>query len=249
MNNLKNKIILVTGASGGIGKEIAKQFKAAGATVAMQYNTHKIKDGFHANLTNENEVKKLYQELQNKYGGVDILIANAGIYETKPCPIHSMSLSQWNQTINNNMTSVFLSTKYFFKNIKVNQLKDPSMVIIGSSAGVFGEANHSDYAASKSGITGGFLYSLKNEIVNLAPLGRVNAVAPGWTITPMSEKILKDKKSLSKTLQTIALRKLATPKDVSKAVLFLADTESSGHISGEIIKVFGGMEGRVLWNS
>lgn len=248
MYKLKNKIVLITGASGGIGQELVKQFKAAGAIVAMQYKDHLIKDGFKADLTKEKEVKQLFDKVIKKYKKIDILIANAGVYQSTPCPIHQMSLSQWDKTLANNMTTVFLTAKYFFKNIEKNKLASPSMIIIGSSAGVFGEAQHADYAASKSGITGGFLYSLKNEIVKLSPLGRINVVAPGWTLTPMAEKFVKNKSALNKTLQTIALKKLAYPKDVAKAVLFLSDSEHSGHISGEILKVTGGMEGRVLWD-
>lgn len=248
MNKLKNKVVLITGASGGIGQELAKQFKQAGAQVALHYKTQRIKDGFQADLCQENQVKNLFQKITKKFGHVDIVVANAGVYQSTPCPIHEMSLEQWQNTLETNMTSVFLTAKHFFKQVQTQKIKQPALIIIGSTAGAFGEAGHADYAASKAGITGGFLLSLKNELVKLSSHGRVNAIAPGWTITPMSEALLEDKKSLHKTLQTIAMKKLAAPIDVAKTALFLADHESSGHISGETIKVTGGMEGRVLWD-
>lgn len=246
MSNLKNKVVLITGASGGIGQELVKVFEQAQATVIQQYKTKKIKNGLACDLANEKSVEKMFKDINKKFGAIDVLVTNAGIYENHTCPLHEMELAQWNKTLSTNMTSVFLSSKYFFQNIKANHTKHPSLIIIGSTAGIFGEAGHADYAASKAGILHGFLKSLKNEIVQLAPLGRANAVAPGWTLTPMAKEFLKDKTSLKKTLQTIALKKLARPEDVAQAVLFLADQKLSGHISGETINVNGGMEGRIL---
>src|SRR5581483_3178335 len=113
-----------------------------------------------------------------------------------------------------------------------------SLVLVGSTAGRFGEAGHADYAAAKAAVQAGLLLSLKNEIVRIAPRGRVNAVAPGWTYSPMTlgERLTR----------TMALRKVATAEDVARAVVVLASDELSGHVTGELVTVAGGMEGRTV---
>ena len=117
---------------------------------------------------------------------------------------------------------------------------------VGSTAAVFGEAGHADYAAAKSAIVGGLLLSLKNEIVRIAPGGRVNAVCPGWTVSPMTRSTLEDPDVLARATRTMALRKAATPEDVARQVLVLASDELSGHVTGQVVLVAGGMEGRLL---
>ena len=119
--------------------------------------------------------------------------------------------------------------------------------MIGSTAGHFGEAGHADYAASKSGLMHGLLASLKNEIPRIARLGRINAVCPGWTLTPMAEKFSANSESMVRALQTIPLRKFAKPEDVASAIVFLSSNKLAGHISGQTLFVSGGMEGRVLY--
>jgi len=120
------------------------------------------------------------------------------------------------------------------------------LTIIGSSAAVFGEENHSDYAAAKAAITYGLTRSLKNEIVRIAPKGRVNAVCPGWTQTPMAKAGLTDEVAVNRAMQTRAIPKVAQPEDVAPLVVFLASDTLAGQITGQIITVAGGMEGRVL---
>ena len=123
---------------------------------------------------------------------------------------------------------------------------DPAIVMIGSTAGEFGEAGHADYAASKSGLMNGLLASLKNEIVEVAPQGRINAVCPGWTLTSMARKLTQDPEAMKRALQTIPLKKFGKPKDVAAAVVFLSSGLLAGHITGQALFVDGGMEGRVL---
>jgi 3-oxoacyl-[acyl-carrier protein] reductase len=118
-------------------------------------------------------------------------------------------------------------------------------VLVGSTAGRFGEAGHSDYAAAKSAIQVGLLLSLKNEIVRVALNGRVNAVAPGWTYSPMTRGSL-DEDVVERVTRTMALRKVATSDDIARAVVVLASDELSGHITGEVVTVAGGMEGRTI---
>jgi NAD(P)-dependent dehydrogenase (short-subunit alcohol dehydrogenase family) len=126
-------------------------------------------------------------------------------------------------------------------------LVDPAAIIIGSTAGIFGEAGHADYAAAKAGLIYGLTRSLKNEICRLAPQGRVNAVSPGWTLTPVQGHLTADPDRLRRVLQTVPLRKVGRAHDVAKAVVYLASSHLAGHVSGQVLTVSGGMEGRVLY--
>jgi 3-oxoacyl-[acyl-carrier protein] reductase len=110
---------------------------------------------------------------------------------------------------------------------------------------VFGEAGHADYAAAKSAVTGGFLLSLKNELARIAPLGRVNAVAPGWTESPMTRGLV-DPERVQAISRTMALRKVAQPEDIAAQVVVLASDTLSGHVTGQVVTVAGGMEGRTI---
>src|ERR671934_10916 len=121
-----------------------------------------------------------------------------------------------------------------------------SLVLVGSTAGIFGEAGHADYASAKSAIVHGLLLSLKNEIVRIAPRARVNAVCPGWTESPMTRTTLDDPGLVTRVTRTMPLRKVAQPEDVARQVVVLASDELSGHVTGQVVTVAGGMEGRVL---
>ena len=120
-----------------------------------------------------------------------------------------------------------------------------SLVLVGSTAGIYGEAGHSDYAAAKGAITTGLLLSLKNEVSRIGSV-RVNAVAPGWTMTPKKAESGLDEEIAERAKSTMALKKLATPEDVASAIVVLSSDELSGHITGQVIEVAGGMEGRLV---
>ena len=144
-------------------------------------------------------------------------------------------------------TSVFSSLKNpYSSRFTPRVLASLEASVVGSTAGEFGEAWYSDYSTSKAGLTG-LLLSLKNEIVHLAPRGRVNLVNPGWTLTPMAEGRLENKESVAHILQTIPLRKVATPEDIASTMVYLLSDKLAGHVSGQTITVAGGMEGRVLF--
>jgi 3-oxoacyl-[acyl-carrier protein] reductase len=114
-------------------------------------------------------------------------------------------------------------------------------VLVGSTAGRFGEAGHADYAAAKAAIGHGLLLSLKNE---MAP-ARVNVVAPGWTVSPMTEASLTDE-LIDRVTATMPLRKVARTEDIARTVAFLLSDRAAGHVTGEVVTVAGGMEGRLL---
>jgi 3-oxoacyl-[acyl-carrier protein] reductase len=258
---LTDKVVLVTGASGGLGVEMARAFAREQARVVIHY--HRSREAamrladevepsqcavVRADLTNEEEVTALWREAERRLGPVEIVVANAGIWPPDPVPIHRMSLDQWNLTVTTDLTAVFLCVREFFQGIQRHRLNDPAGVLVGSTAGVFGEAGHADYAAAKGGLIYGLLLSLKNEIARLAPRGRVNAVCPGWTVSPMTEQSTRQHDLVRRVLQTVPLRKLGQPADVASAVLFLASSRLAGHISGQMLLTSGGMEGRVLYD-
>jgi 3-oxoacyl-[acyl-carrier protein] reductase len=157
--------------------------------------------------------------------------------------VWQLPLDRWRATLDTNLTASFLTARAFLREVERNG--NGSLVLVGSTAGIFGEAGHADYAAAKSAILVGLLSSLKNEIVRIAPNGRVNAVAPGWTESPMTRGLV-DPERVRAVSRTMALRKVAQPEDVARQVVVLASDELSGHVSGQVVVVAGGMEGRVV---
>ena len=256
---LKGKTVLITGASGGIGEATARVFAKEGAKVIIHYfrneekarklasdlNTETLVVG--ADLSDEKQVEEMFKEIEEKWGRIDILVCNHGIWPEEHVEIVNMDYSRWKHTLAVDLDGVFLCIRAFLRQLAKFPGEYANIIIVGSTAAIFGEAGHADYAAAKAAITYGLTRSLKNEIVSLARLGRVNAVCPGWTVTPMAEKHLKDEKLVKRILKTIPLRKVAQPEDIAYIIAFLASDKVSGHISGQIITVAGGMEGRVLF--
>ena len=257
---LQDKHVIVTGASSGIGFELVKLYLLEGANVTACYNSapRKLADLkenhvkslniVQVDVRDEVQVEALFKEANAEFGRIDITVANAGIAPYEGVAVHDMSLNQWNSTIAVNLTGAFLCAKHFFVNLKTYPQDDASLILVGSTAGVFGEAWYSDYSTSKAGLRG-LLMSLKNEIVYLAVRGRVNLVNPGWTVTPMTEDAMSDPEMVSRIIQTIPLRKVGKPFDIANAILYLSSDRMSGHVSGQTITVAGGMEGRVLFSS
>ena len=158
-------------------------------------------------------------------------------------PVWRLTLARWEEVLRANLTATFLTARGFLREVKRNG--HGNLVLVGSTAGRFGEAGHADYAAAKSAIQVGLLLSLKNEIVRIAPGARVNAVAPGWTYSPMTRGELEDE-FVDRLSRTMALRKVAQADDIARAVVVLASDELSGHVTGELVTVAGGMEGRTV---
>lgn len=255
---LSNKHILLTGASGGIGRVTAGLLLEEGARVTGTYRVAKEKltdlcDRWPETLatiemdqTQERSVEDAFQQANDLFGRVDVLVANAGIANHEGVAVHEMELKQWSRTLNVNLTGAFLCAKSYFRNLKEFPGESASLILVGSTAGLFGEAWYADYSTSKAGMHG-LMMSLKNEIVHLARSGRVNLINPGWTLTPMAEGALSDTGMRERILQTIPMRKTALPEDIAGAVVYLASDVLSGHVSGQTITVAGGMEGRVLY--
>jgi 3-oxoacyl-[acyl-carrier protein] reductase len=259
-SGLAGRVALVTGASGGIGGEVARAFRAEGARVVAHFHRHgeraqalvrelgKDCAALGADLTSESEVERLFRQAETSIGPIDVLVANAGQWAQADEPIDQMLLARWRQTIDTNLTSAFLCAREFFRSIRKSDVADPAMVLVGSTAGVFGEAGHVDYACAKAGLIYGLGLTLKNEICRLAAQGRVNVVSPGWTETPMAERFTGDPVQIRRALQTMPLRKIARARDVAMAVVYLASSRLAGHVNGQVLHVAGGMEGRILYD-
>ena len=168
----------------------------------------------------------------------------AGKWPEEDVPLWELPLERWEATLRANLTITYLTARAFLQEVERNG--HGSLVMIGSTAGLFGEAGHADYATAKSAIVHGLLLSLKNEIVRVARRGRVNVACPGWTESPMTRTTLTDPELVRRVTRTMALRKVARPEDVARQVVVLASDELSGHVTGQVVTVAGGMEGRLL---
>ena len=250
---LAGKRVLVTGGAGGIGSAVVDAFAAEGARVAVHFNTSDTAArelaesvggvALGADLRDEASADALIPDCVDALGGLDVVVANAGVWPKEDVPVGELTLERWRATLDANLTATFLTARAWARHVAAT--KTGSLVMVSSTAGVFGEAGHADYAAAKSAISGGLLLSLKNEITRVAPLARVNAVAPGWTVTPMTEGRL-DPDDIARVTATMPLKKVGRAEDIAAAVLFLASDVAAGHITGQVLTVAGGMEGRLL---
>ncbi len=254
-SGLGGKRVLVTGASGGIGAATARAFAAEGARVALHYHRGRERAEalgaelagsvlVRADLTQEDEVERTFAEALDALRGLDVCAAVAGVWPEEDVPVWKLSLERWRATLDANLTATFLTARAFLR--EVGRSGHGSLVLVGSTAGIFGEAGHADYAAAKSATVQGLLLSLKNEVVRIAPAARVNAVCPGWTETPMARSTLDDPALVRRVTRTMALRKVARAEDVARQIVALASDEISGHVTGQVVVVAGGMEGRLL---
>jgi len=251
---LGDRGVLVTGGAGGIGAATVRAFAAEGARVAVHFRSSSAAAralasevggvALGADLRDEAQVDALVPAAVEALGRLDVCVANAGVWPAEDVPVADLPLERWRATLDANLTATFLTARAFARHVRAAPVPDAALVLVASTAARFGEAGHA--AAAKAAIAHGLALSLKNEVARDAPRARVNVVAPGWTATPMTSGRLDDE-LVARVTRTMALRKVATPEDVAAAIVVLASPVASGHVTGEVVRVAGGMEGRVLW--
>ncbi|GJJ14053.1 hypothetical protein Clacol_008310 [Clathrus columnatus] len=243
---LNNARVLVTGERGA---QVLAQYntnKAAFDTLLQRYPDDLSL--VQADITLESDVQRIYDNVPFD-SPIQILVLGHGLWPTTDIPMADMTLEHWNRTLNVNLTSNFLLSRGFLKALRGAtdaQKSIANIISIGSTAGKYGEANHADYASAKSAIMYGFTLSLKNEIVKIAPRGRINCIGPGWVKTPMAEEAMKDRAVVYRSLATTPLKKIADAIDIATQVLVLSSPTLSGHVTGQVLMVEGGMEGTLL---
>jgi 3-oxoacyl-[acyl-carrier protein] reductase len=246
MGLLENKVVLITGASRGIGKAIAEECVKQGAIVAFTYLSSEEKaraleaeltanggtaKGFRSDASKYDEAQQLVDNVLADFGTIDVLVNNAGI--TRDTLLMRMSEEQWDEVINTNLKSAFNLTKAVQK--PMLKARKGSIINMSSVVGVKGNAGQSNYAASKAGLIG-FTKSIAAELGSRNI--RCNAIAPGFIETEMTEVL--DQKVVQEWRNAIPLKRGGAPIDVANATVFLA-SDMSAYITGQTIHVCGGM--------
>jgi 3-oxoacyl-[acyl-carrier protein] reductase len=251
--SLEGRVALITGGSRGIGAASVRAFVAAGARVMFNYQSAKVQAdalvrecgpehcaGAACDLNGLATAKDLVDETVKRFGRLDILVANHGIWPPKDAPVDQVSDTQWQATVAVNLDSVFSLVRHSVARMKKQKNSGTGngghIVLVSSTAGQRGEAFHVDYAASK----GALISMVKGLSTELASDGiYVNCVAPGWVATDMSQPALNDPRTRDKIFATIPLGRVATPAEIAVPILFLC-TEHAGFITGEVFNVNGG---------
>lgn len=243
---LTGKTALITGASQGIGKEIAYRYERAGADIAFTYIssrdiTHELEEeltvrgvkckGYLVDAADHEATHKMVADVIDHFGRIDVLINNAGI--TKDSLLLRMAEENWDRVINVNLKSVFNTTKAVVPHM-IKQ-KGGSIINISSVVGIHGNAGQANYAASKAGIVG-FTKSIALEYGSRGI--RCNAIAPGFIETAMTEKL--DPKVVQEWRDAIPLRRGGTTDDVAEAAMYLG-SDLAGYVTGQVLQVDGGM--------
>ena len=243
---LKGKIAVVTGGSRGIGKEIVLAFLNQGATIYYldlqqgdsleEYQKiaaqHSAQAFFkEANVADEDRVAVVIDEIVKEAGAIDILVNNAGI--TRDGLIFRMKTEDWKSVLDVNLSSAFYCSRAASRHM-IKQ-KGGSIINVASIVGVIGNAGQTNYSASKAGLIG-LTKSLAREVASRGV--RVNAVAPGFIVTPMTDKLNEEQKSA--LYGQIPMGRLGDPEEVAKVILFLA-SDLSSYVTGEVLKITGGL--------
>ena len=247
--NLENQVAVITGGSRGIGAATVAAFADAGARIVFSYRkaaTHaqevveRVQTfpgqviPIRAELSKMADARKLIDTALRRYGRLDILVANAGIWNVTPAPIEKLSEKQWDEMMAINLKGVYAVIHFAVPHMI--RRKAGRIIVVSSTAGQRGEAFHTHYGASK----GGVISLVKGLSTELAPHNiLVNAVAPGWVETDMAVPVMKNRREYREALAPIPLRRFARPEEIAQPILFLA-SEMASYMTGEILNVNGG---------
>ena len=244
---LKDRVALVTGGSRGIGRAVVALFASYGAHIVVNYvrdetaatetvnmaQAHGVKAvAVQADVSQLDQAEQLLQQTVEQFGRLDFLICNAGIWEG--APVEAISEELWDKTLEINLKGTWSVCRAAVPLMK--QQRFGRIVIVSSTAGQRGEANVSNYAASK----GGQISFTKSLAPELGPFGiNVNCVAPGWVQTEMTNDALADTATSESIRKSIPLDRVATPEEIAGPIVFLCSAWAN-HITGEILNVNGG---------
>jgi 3-oxoacyl-[acyl-carrier protein] reductase len=244
--NLEGKVALVTGASRGIGREIALELAREGCNIAVNYSGSEAKANevvdeikglgreaiaVQCNVSDSDAVQVMVKETIGQFGSVDILVNNAGI--TRDNLLMRMKEAEWDDVININLKGVFLCTKAVTR--QMMKQRSGRIINISSIVGVSGNPGQANYVAAKSGVIG----LTKTTARELAPRGiTVNAIAPGFISTDMTDQLPEDVRN--EMLKQIPLSRFGDPQDIAKVVTFVA-SESASYMTGQTLHIDGGM--------
>jgi 3-oxoacyl-[acyl-carrier protein] reductase len=243
---LRGRVAIVTGGARGIGCATVLRLAEAGADVVINYarNEEAAEEvarrarefgvqalPLRADVSDVDQAAALVDRTVEQFGRVDLLVANAGIWEG--APVEELSEAVWDRVIDANLKGTWAACRAVVPFMK--KQRRGGIVIVSSTAGQRGEAGYSNYAASK----GGQISFTKALAVELAPDIRVNSVAPGWVDTDLNNEVFGDKQFKQKIVDGIPLQRVASADDVALSIVFLA-SDWAGHITGEILNVNGG---------
>ncbi len=245
-NLFAGKTAIVTGASRGVGRATALRLAEGGANVVVNYLSNDVEAfetvemcmakgveaiAVRADVSEFAGAQEIAKQTLEKFGRIDLLVCNAGIWDG--AAIEDMTEEIWNKVINTNLKSAWAMTKACVPAMKKRD--SAAIVMVSSTAGQRGEANYSNYAASKGGQIS-FTKALASE---LCPKIRVNAVAPGWIETAMVRDVFDDPEYKASVLRSIPLQRMASTDDIALSICFLL-SDWSRHITGEILNINGG---------
>jgi 3-oxoacyl-[acyl-carrier protein] reductase len=249
MISLAGKAAVITGGSRGIGAASVKLFAQAGADVVFNYQSNREAaeqveqearkhgtrvESVQADLGRMADAKKLIDYAAKRLGRLDILVANAGIWNADDAPIEKLSEHEWDEMLRVNLKSVY--AVIHFAAARMIAQKSGRIIAISSTAGQRGEAFHAHYAASK----GAVISMVKGLSTELAPHNiLVNCVAPGWVDTDMSKPVLGTKAGAKFALSKIPLGRVAKPEEIAGPILFVA-SDLATFVTGEVLNVNGG---------
>lgn len=264
-SRLAGMTVLITGASGGIGHALAQTFFDEGCNLVLHAGRNLTglvefanARGFgdraaclSADISDVHAVDDMFDRAVAHFGRVDVCVANAGIWPPESLSLHEMSTERIRRVLDVNLLGVMWTVRAFMASLAhcgpLDDGRGASVCLVGSTAGRFGEAGHCEYAVSKAAMVG-LMRSVKNELPRIDPYGRINLVEPGWTVTEMAREALQEPGAIEGVLRTMPMRQLARPEDIARTAAYLSSPGLARHVSGEIVTVAGGMEGRVQWD-
>lgn len=261
---LADKVVLITGAAGGLGSALTRAFakegakliihhgfaheRAAARRLAREVRTESLL--VQAELSAEEQVRALFSRVRQRFGRVDVLVNNAGRSPYEGIPVAEHAATMWDELYRTNLLTAALCTREFLSALR-RQRSAGSAVFISSTAGTDGEAGNAIYAAMKAAMIG-LCLSIKQEGAHqLHPHAsfRANVVAPGWTLTrmPAVRAFLRNRQAVTGALQTRSLPRLTEAEDVAHLVVFLSSERVARALTGQVFRADCGMDRRLQW--